>query len=203
MLNALIKKLWGDGKDAERGIIWGLIAGTIVLGFIGHIDPAADLDSADRQMPYSIVWSWLSYQYWNPQPYLMILMLQSLLIYALEWKLVQMGKIPKSLFIMNLAVNTIWMAWSTPQYVLQTIFSPLAAINPLVIIPEILFKLPLGYSWNLQDAHWICGVYGQCASYNPGSRFFGLSPSNWAHYFQGLMWIIPVIVWFKKRRMKK
>jgi len=195
----LIDKLWGP--DAERGVIWGFIAGTIVMGFIGHIDPALN-HSFDNASPYSIVWSWLSYKYWNDQPYMFILMLQSLVVYAVEWKLVKMGKIPKWLFILNLAVNTIWMAWSTPQYVLQTIFSPLAAINPLVLIPEILFKLPLGWSWNFQDPHVACGIFGQC-SYYVGQRFIGLDPSNWAHYFQGLMWLIPVIVWFKKRRQKK
>jgi hypothetical protein len=198
-LSNIIDKLWN--ADAERGVIWGFIAGTIVMGLIGHIDPAIDLDSVDSALPYSVVWSWLSPQYWNPQPYLMILMLMSLAIYAVEWKLVKMGKIPKWLFIMNLAVNTLWMAWSTPQYVLQTIFSPLAAINPIVFPLEILFKLPLGWSWNLQDAHVACGIFGKC-SYYVGGRFTGVDPSNWAHYFQGLMWVIPVIVWFKKRRQK-
>lgn len=198
----LKEKLWNS--DAERGVIWGLIAGTILMGIIGHIDPATKYDLANgASLPYSIFWTWISPFWGNDQPYMFILMLQSLAIYALQWKLVKIGRIPRNLFVMNLAVNTIWMAWSTPQYVLQTIFAPFGAINPIVLPLEFIMKLPLGWSWNLKDGHWLCGVYGQCVGYNPGNRFVGLSPSNWAHFFQVVMWIIPVIVWIQKRRAKK
>ncbi len=193
-------KLWD--VDAERGTILALVVATVYFGIFGHIDPALPLIYALGNLPYSILWAWLSPYWWQTQPYMMILMVQSLAIYAVQWKLVKMGKISKTMFIMNLFVNTMWMAWTTPQYVLTTIWTPLATINPLFVMFEIILKFPVGWSWNFSDTHVQCGIYGNCG-YGIFDRWSTLAPNNWAHIFVVIMWILPVIVWFQNRRRKK
>ncbi len=192
---------WLWNHDAEVGTNWAFIVATVIFGFIGHVDPALDNNAMEGNTPYSVFWTWLSPYYWQNQPYMFILMIQSLAIYAVTWKLVKMGKISRTMFTMNLAVNTLWMAWTTPQYVLTTIFAPLGTLNPLFIVFEVVLKLPIGWSWTLQDPHVQCGFYGQCGQYI-AERFIGLNPSNWGHYITGMMWLLPVVVWYKRNKWR-
>src|SRR6266705_5797255 len=186
-------------EASERGVRLALIAATIIFGIFGHIDVVGiNADMVRGILPYSIFWTWLSPYYWKDQPYMFILMIQSLVIYGVQWKLVRMGKINRHVFTLSLLVNTIWVARSIPQYTLTTIFMPFATMNPIFTVLEIILKLPFGWSWNLSDAHWACGIYGQCSWETNGLSYLW----NWGHYLTLFMWIFPTVLWIR-RRMKK
>ena len=186
-------------EASERGVRLALIAATIFYGIFGHIDVVGiNADMVRGILPYSVFWTWLSPYYWKDQPYMFILMIQSLIIYGVQWKLVRMGKINRHVFTLSLLVNTIWVARSIPQYTLTTIFMPLATMNPIFTLFEIILKLPLGWSWNLSDAHWACGIYQHCSWETNGLFYL----ANWGHYLTLFMWIFPTILWLR-RRMKK
>ncbi len=198
-IDGIVSRLWDS--DAERGVIWALIVATVYIGIFGRLDPAMPLHYQYGNTPYGILWVLLSPFYWLQQPYMSILLGEQAIIYAVQWKLVKMGKIPKQVFQWNLFLNTLWGVMQFPQDILSTIFMPFATINPLVVILEILIKLPFGWSWNLQDAHVQCGFFGNCLFYNV-SRTDIFSVYSWSHPIVVMWWILPVVMWWKKRHVK-
>lgn len=169
-------------------------------------------DWVQGKVPYGILWVWLNPLYWTNLPYEAYIVGVIALQTYVNWYLVKKGKLGKVPFYMGWITSVIWMRASTFQNVTVTAFAPAAAVWPILTLLLVLQKLPVGWSWPLQNnAHWDCAFNGtqpysdvgsphglQCSS--AAVRWnFGL-PYVYSYGILGFWVIYPLVCWVLKKR---
>jgi hypothetical protein len=201
----LIEKLWNP--DAERGVVWGLIYAFVALGIFGTLLPFTGQkyvgsDVTIGQMyqhgivAYGVLWTWLNPYFWTQQPYMFLNMLIVGLVFIFQYFLVRRGFLNKNLVLLAFFLCVVTMAIHLYQDTTILMLSPFISITPAAIIPMLLEKLPLGWSWNLSDPNWACGIYGRCAGVTI-NRFSLMNEVNFSYVLLAISVIIPLIVWLR------
>ena len=210
-MSRLLSILW-NRQDAERGLLLGLFASVwLNLAQLVFTNSRAITDLAllsIKFVPYSPLWVWLNP--WNNDAnsivvYRTYLALFVTVVYAFQYLLVLRGFIPKFVYYLSFGTSIIWLVDDYPQNVTVTAFAPLATINPLFAL-LVLQKLPLGWSlipWDNQ--HWAC-AFGQrvIESYCP-SVLAKLDLNGYLLWYYGIVafwFLMPILVWFRKRQRK-
>jgi hypothetical protein len=192
-------KLWD--KDAERGVIWGLIVAFILLGIFGTSDTSLLIDYKAGDVPYGRLWTWLNPYYWTQQPYIFLVTLITGAIYLVEYKLMKMGKINRTLLILNLFCTVFFSATHVFQEDTTVVLGPLVSINPLFLIPMILQKFPFGWSllpW--QSTNWNCGINGVCIGFGVLNSRLDIARSDFFTHIAIVFWMaMPLMIWWRNR----
>lgn len=191
-------------KDAERGVILGLVASLILVGIFGTNDTSLLIDIKNGVLPYGVVWTWLNPFWWTQQPYMVLVTAIEGVTYLFMWWLIKKGRVSKDLVIMNLFTTVFLNATHVFQEGTTIMLGPLIAAspNPIVAIGlvavMVLQKLPIGWSWNFQDPHVQCGIFGKCiVFYNSRLDF---ARSDFFTHLALIFWVIaPLMIFWKKR----
>ena len=97
-------------RDAERGIAFGLIAGTIFAFFTTSDWVALNFDFIRNQNPYGVLWYALNPYFWTDLPYRIW---TTFFLFASEvfmyFGFVRNGRLSKVLFYMGWLQSIIWM----------------------------------------------------------------------------------------------
>jgi hypothetical protein len=223
-----LKGLW-DEKDAERGVLLGLIVGTVIAALFTTSDYLAlNFDYLRGQNPYGVLWVWLNPQFWTDLPYRMDIMMTVLAQELAMWYFwIVRGmsfrglRLPKFLFYAGWLQVLIWMRGSVFQNVTVTLFAPLASIAPEIVIPFMLLqKLPIGWSWNFSDAHVWCAFVGNSGFTSgdtitfPNGQTLISCPGGWLRWNPAYSWfwsyamitfwiVMPLLFYLKARRKQK
>jgi hypothetical protein len=150
--------------------------------------------------------------YWTNLPYEAYIVGVIALQVGVNWYLVKKGKMGKVPFYLGWGTSVMWMRASTFQNVTVTAFAPMATIWPILTLLLVLQKLPLGWSWPVQDnPHWQCAFNGtqpysdvssqyglQCSS--PAVRWDPFLPYLYSYFILGFWVIYPIVVWFLRWR---
>jgi len=200
---------WLWNKDAERGVILGLIVALIGVGIFGTNDTSLLIDIKNGVLPYGVLWTWLNPWWWTQQPYMMSVTAIECVVYFGQYLLVKRGRISKDLVMMNLFTNVFLNATHVFQEGTVIMFGPLIAAspNPLVafgiVAIMVLQKLPIGWSvpWDLNNPHVQCGIFGKCiVFYN--SRI-DIARSDFFTHLALIFWVVaPLMIYWKKRTGK-
>jgi hypothetical protein len=203
----LPKWLWN--KDAERGVILGLVASLILVGIFGTNDTSLLIDIQNGVLPYGVLWTWMNPFWWTQQPYMVIVTAIEGVTYLGMWKLVKMGRLSKDLVIMNLFTNVFLNATHVFQEGTVIMMGPLiaASSNPIVAVGivavMVLQKLPIGWGlpWDLSNPHVQCGIFGQCLVFQ-NSRL-DIARSDFFTHLALIFWVVaPLMLFWKKRTGK-
>ena len=204
-LTSLTSLIW-NAKDAERGILWGLIVGTIYISMVRFVDGSLNASYVQGNVPYGILWVLLNPFYGTQLPYKLYTMGFLFAAEALMWYFfVRKGRISKLLFYSSWFINLIWIANSAQQDITVTAFAPLISVYPWLAGFAILQKLPLGWSWNLSDPHWTCAFNTTVRTpvcTDIGGRLLYIGSGNFIGVANLILafWIIfPIFVWWLKR----
>jgi hypothetical protein len=122
-------------------------------------------------------------------------------MFALQYKLVKMKKLSRNLVLLNFFTCLFMNSTHVFQESTKLMFGPLVALSPLFALPMILQILPLGWSLNLQDPHWQCGIYGQCISFVNGR--LDIVRSDFITHIALVFWIVaPLLIWYRNKTGK-
>lgn len=208
--------LW-NSADAERGLFWGLIAGTILAAIIDQTDGAQYVNPAlyHSQFPYGVLWYALNFMFATPNFYKLQVVGELFATVTFQYWLVKKDRLPKSMFYLSWFICIVWMRSTMFQNVTVTMFTPFAFINPIFILIPIFQKLPLGWSlipWN--NVHWQCafdkyltsGTDPNGAPYiicsTAANRLNIDSGQFWQYAVLGFMFLYPVVAWYLVRRKR-
>jgi len=201
-------KLWNS--DAERGTVLGMIAGLLFLALTGSSDADLSVVHQQNNTPYGVLWTWLNPLYWTNLPYLIGLFVIYAVIFKVQCVFVKRGRLNKNLVWMNLFSVLFLFVIHAQQNVTIIMLGPFVALSPLVLIPIMLQKLPIGWSLNFQDPHWNCAFNGSsnatdwyqpCLSNSVHLNIFHIYSLS---YLVILFWVIfPLLLWLKAWRHKR
>lgn len=196
-----------QNKDTQRGIVFGMVFAYVWVGLFGGFfcsgtlcgsDSSLALDYKNGAVPYGILWAWLNPLYWTQQPYMVLVTAITGGMFAVQYKLVKMGRLSKWLVMMNFFTCLFSNATHVYQESTKYMFGPLITINPIFAVPMILQILPIGWSWNLSDPHWQCGIYGQCISFVNGR--LDIVRSDFITHIALVFWIVaPLMIWYRNK----
>jgi len=191
-------------KDLEKVALGTMVVMLIyVTVFPLTTDPLLNTIHTNNNEPYGVLWSVLNPAYWNLTFYMVWLFALQVPILALQFKLMQMGKISKKMFYLSFGMTIWWRMMGLPQNVTVTMFAPFAEINPVFTLLLLLQKIPIFWSWNLSDAHWNCafsnnvtpGCISLAQKLTPTLVLLGYSLlAFWTVY--------PIVTWWTRRRQK-
>jgi hypothetical protein len=208
-ITEIVKREW-ENPDTQRGIVFGMVFAYIWVGIFGGFfcsgtlcgsDSSLALDYKNNSVPYGLLWAWLNPFYFTQQPYMVLVTMITGAMFALQYKLVKMGKISKWLVMANFFTCLFFNSTHVYQESTKAMFGPLVALSPIFILPMILQILPLGWSWNLSDAHWQCGIYGQCISFVNGR--LDIVRSDFITHIALVFWIVyPLWIWRRNKTGK-
>jgi hypothetical protein len=195
---------WLWNKDAERGVILGLVASLILVGIFGTNDTSLLIDIKNGVLPYGVLWTWMNPWWWTQQPYMVSVTAIEGVMYLGMWKLVKMGRLSKDLVIMNLFTNVFLNATHVFQEGTVIMVGPLIAASPNIYVTiglagvMILQKFPIGWSWNFQDPHVQCGIFGHCIAFD-NSRL-DIARSDFFTHLALIFWLVaPLMLYWKKK----
>lgn len=198
--------LWNP-KDAERGILWGLIVGTIYISLVRFVDGSLNASYYAGNVPYGALWVWLNPFYGTQLPYKLYTMGFLFAAQAIMWYFfVRKGRVSKLLFYSSWFINVIWIANSAQQDITVTAFAPLISVYPILVLFPILQKLPVGWSLNLSDPHWTCAFNTAVRTpicTNIGGRLLYIGSGNFigaANLILVFWCIFPIAIWWLARR---
>jgi len=200
---------WLWNRDAERGVILGLIVALVGIGIFGTNDTSLLIDIKNGVLPYGVLWTWMNPWWWTQQPYMMAVTLIECEMYIVQYMLVRRGRLSKDLVLMNLFTNVFLNATHVFQEGTVIMMGPLIAAtsNPLVafgiVAVMILEKLPIGWAvpWDLNNPHVQCGIFGQCIAFQ-NSRL-DIARSDFFTHLAIIFWIVaPLMIFWKKRTGK-
>jgi len=105
---------------------------------------------------------------------------------------------------MNLFTNVFLNATHVFQEGTVIMIGPLIAASPNPIVAVglaavmILQKFPIGWSWNFQDPHVQCGIFGHCISFD-NSRL-DIARSDFFTHLALIFWlVVPLMLYWKRR----
>jgi hypothetical protein len=208
-LTRLTSALWNP-TDAERGILWGLIVGTIYICLTRGEDWSLLQTFKAGDVPYSPLWVVLNPFFGNDWAYRIYTMAFLFAAQAFMWYFfVRKKRITKLLFYAAWMTDLIWIANSIQQNITVIALAPLIMVYPWFVIFPILQKLPVGWSLNLTDPHWTC-AFGtairtpECT--NVAGRLLYIGSGNFigaANLILAFWVVFPLVLWWLRRRKEK
>lgn len=106
-------------------------------------------------LPYGRLWFLLN-PYWYTSFYLWIMLayqLAGVTVLTLMWR---RGKVSLSYVFLTQLCNLWLVLIHNPQSLEVMFFIYLIPLSRWLLVPAVLSKLPVGWSWNLSDGHWAC-----------------------------------------------
>jgi hypothetical protein len=190
-------------RHAEFGMAAGLAMMTILFLLTKPIDAASPTVHSLGVVPYGVLWVWLNPYYWVQGVYQIYLGLFLGASLAIQYWFVRKGRLPKWLFYTGWIQSAGWLAAGHVINITVTAFAPLAAVFPPLVLLLIFQKLPLGWSWPIQNnAHWQCafGNLGTWYCQSTAVRLDAATGLFWQYVALAVWIILPLVVWVRRVR---
>jgi len=166
-------------KALEMILFAGLMMILGVLSVFNSADLALKMVYDNNNVPYGVLWTWMNPYWWTQQPYMLYVFLFELVAFSVQFRLADAGRIPKKLVWINMYLAMFMSAAHVQQEVTVSALAPFVALTPLFLVPIVLEKFPIGWSWPpWASANWACGIGGRCVAF-VNDRLAWQYPSFW------------------------
>jgi hypothetical protein len=189
----------------ERGMLLGLIVGLIYFTIKAQPDPTLAVVYAQGVTPYGVLWTWINALYWTNLPYSLVLLAEASATLLFQWWLVKKHRLDKVFVELNLFTIVFLMVMHSQQNITTIMLAPLLCVSPLVLIPMILQRFPIGWSWSLNDPHWNCAFHGTGNGITPwinpclsqAVRLDPLHAYSMTYVVTAIWFIVPLLYWYR------
>jgi hypothetical protein len=156
-----LKKNLLAASEKDKFLLLVLTGIQLALAIFYTNDPALVSLSAYAQIvPYGALWFLLNPLWFTVHFYLWYLFVWEMAFCRILWFFYARKKIPFTVIYWYMTTCLFLTLAYNPQSIVPISFVFLIPafrrFGPLALIPAILTKLPLGWSWDLKDGHWAC-----------------------------------------------
>ncbi len=197
----------------ERGTMLGLVAAFIY--FTLKAEPDANLSTVYYQgvTPYGVLWTWMNPLYWTNLPYTLALAAEVGLVFGAYLWLIKKGKLNKIIVYLDFFIIDWLCAFHAQQNITTIMLVPLITISPLILIPMLFERIPLGWSFPdiTNNIHWWCAFGGNGNGYdnqiNPcltvGTKLNFMHVYSMAYWITVIWTAVVLLYWYRHRRQGK